>query len=284
MTPFFKAQQLRLLSVCLFAAVVAIMASPVSVFDVEPTSFLQTETGIGLNCSSLTVNAGPNRETKVSLGDAAKKFELVMDGSSGAFEVRHMNQRSFVANSDGTVDILGSLTSKGAMRIDGPVTFQGVPQWRIAAVEDFSEGANGWSNDTTSTCGHPKKHMLGGYPFFAGGEVSKMYYNLPAPHSHVRVRANYHMIDEWGGEFAYMNLNHRKVWTDSHDQAAVKAGFNFCGNAAPESRFAIPIDVILPHECSSSADCTLHVTFGSTLKGDATKQSFGVSDVMVFVK
>ncbi len=139
--------------------------------------------------------------------------------------------------------------------------------------------------------------ILGGCGRFAGGEVSKVYSDLPEHTSvsqihidithinsqflflQVRLRANFHFIDKWGGETAFAKLQDNYVWTDSFDQVSSKSGIDLCCSPAPESKYSVPIDVMLPHTASS-----VKVTFGSTLSGSPMEQSWGVSDVQILVR
>jgi len=280
-----RREEKEMRSFVLVLCVLGALAGPIAPEDAPFASFLQTgvTTGAGLNISSLTVSAGANRESKITLGDAETAFALALRGDSGDFEIRHNSQRSFVVTRGGDVDVFGSLISKGAVSIGGVVNYMGVDQWSLAAVENFNNGASGWSNDSISSCGSEDKKILGGFGKFAGGEASKLFFNLP-PHSQVRMRANFHFIDAWGGETAYAKLEHRVMWTDSFDQQSSKVGVNICGGPAPESKFSAPIDVILPHKCDESDACSLHVSFGSTLTLAPTEQSWGVSDVMIYVR
>ena len=51
------------------------------------------------------------------------------------------------------------------------------------------------------------------------------------------------------------------VWTERHSYNKGKNGINICGSElAPENKFSVPIDIILPH----SKD-TITIAFGSTL-------------------
>lgn len=247
--------------------------------DIEEISLLQTEltTSAGVNISSLAINGGPNTESKITLGDADEAFVLAVQ-SDGAFVVRHRGQPTMLIDPAGPVTITGTLRSAGAMKIDGSVNYMGVEQWFLAAIEDFNQGASGWTNSSTSSCGNPEKMILGGCGKFAGGEVSKTYFSLPA-HDLVRVRANFHFIDQWGGETAFLKLQDFFVWTDTLDQQSTKEGISLCCSPAPESRYAVPIDITIPH-----TDASLKMTFGSTLTLSPMEQSWGVSDVQVYVR
>merc|ERR1711907_382484 len=205
-----------------------------------------------------------------------------MGMTEGDFEIRHNNNKAMVVNPAGNVELYGKIKTNG-VKIDGKMNFMGVNQWLLYVHEDYSQGAEiGWSNETTSICGNADKKLLGGFGKFAGGEVHKTFRDLP-PHDQVRVKASYHFIDSWTGETAFAKLDHKIVWTDSYDQQNSKVGVQICGSPAPESKFGVPIDIVMPHQCSEDSACSLTVAFGSTLTLPPTEQSWGITDLQIFV-
>jgi len=56
-------------------------------------------------------------------------------------------------------------------------------------------------------------------------------------------------------------------------------GMNFCGGDKNDPAFALPIDVVVNHNKES-----VTVTFGTTLKNDPCEASFGIDDVMIYIK
>merc|ERR1712176_1176876 len=124
-------------------------------------------------------------------------------GQSGSFQIVHRDNPVFSVDSTGAVLVNGVLNSKGAFKTEGTVSFMSTPQWQLAKIEKFEEGAQGWSNQSTTTCG--TKMLLGGCDKFIGGETTKTYTGLPE-HSQVRVKANFYMIDSWGGETGYAKV------------------------------------------------------------------------------
>merc|ERR1711998_284717 len=185
------------------------------------------------------------------------------------------SKTTFSVDKNGNIQANGKLHTKGALRVDGQLQYMGLSQFFLAASEDFNKGATGWTNGTTSVCGSSKA-MLGGYGKFSGGEVSKTFRKLAA-HKELRLKLNYHFIDAWEGETAYAKVDHMYVWTDSYDHNTAKAGINVCGAPAAEAKFAVPIDVVIPHNATS-----VTVTFGATLDQSPFEQSWGVDDIMIF--
>ena len=51
------------------------------------------------------------------------------------------------------------------------------------------------------------------------------------------------------------------------------------GNDTPENKFAVPIDVVIPHTTS-----VVNVLFGAELERPATEGSWGVSDVQIMLR
>ena len=56
-------------------------------------------------------------------------------------------------------------------------------------------------------------------------------------------------------------------------------GVNLCGGDAPENRFAVAIDAVVPHNSTVA-----NILFGATLDAPATHASWGVSDLQLFLR
>tara|TARA_B110001452_G_scaffold114228_1_gene94754 strand:- start:865 stop:1653 length:789 start_codon:yes stop_codon:yes gene_type:complete len=246
----------------------------------EAAALLQTAervpSGGGLVVSSLTVNAGEGVESRVTLGGGEGRYSLSAD--EGAFVVRNNERTALTVHSDGSVEVHGKLHTRGALRVDGPLNFMGLSQWFLARAEDFSASCSAWSNCTRSHCGAAPR-MLGGFGAFAGGEVSKLFVRLDSPHTELRLKATFHFIDRWQGETAYAKIDNQYVWAESYAVQETKGGINLCGNDTPENKFAVPIDVVIPHSTS-----VVNILFGAEVEQPATEQSWGVSDVQILLR
>ncbi len=145
--------------------------------------------------------------------------------------------------------------------------------------DDFEtqESLKGWSKQQTSSCSKNGNVFLGGHCQFSYNEISKKFY-INIPHKQVRVTASFHMLDNWEGEFGYMKINGKIAWI-KEGRTDKENGMNICGGKENDAAFNVPIDAYVNHDGKE-----IEVTFGSTLEKDPCDASFGVDDVMIYVK
>jgi hypothetical protein len=102
---------------------------------------------------------------------------------------------------------------------------------------------------------------------------------LPS-HKHIRIVFNYHYIDAWNGENAFLRANVGRdsnmeyIWNDRYDFSKGSANLNVCGNVYPENRLSQVVDVTIRHLRD-----TLSIGIGSTLDQDPYENSFGISNL-----
>ncbi|KAK1444258.1 hypothetical protein BgAZ_101640 [Babesia gibsoni] len=236
----------------------------------------------GVTIPTLTVARDANGYSNVSF-EGESGYTLGVD-SLGNFSINSQNQPMLVIDSSKTVSLHMSKLSVREVEFGGDLLVQGVSQFRMIWREDFTD-SRGWSgtvdNIGVSSCaGIP---MLGGFKFFSRGAIQKTFIEMPV-HRELRIRANFHFIDQWAGESGYMKLNASAsapvdyVWTDFHFQKS-DSGVNICGGDVADSKFSVPIEVTIPHSAERFT-----IEFGSTLEGDAVQQSWGVSGLEIYVR
>eukprot|EP01006_Ploeotia_vitrea_P021103 TRINITY_DN53441_c0_g1_i1.p2 TRINITY_DN53441_c0_g1~~TRINITY_DN53441_c0_g1_i1.p2 ORF type:complete len:306 (+),score=110.57 TRINITY_DN53441_c0_g1_i1:64-918(+) len=186
---------------------------------------------------------------------------------------------------EGNIELVNGGGVQASSFLAEHVVVRGVPQWKLVRHENFDQDVAGWSLLETSACMGSRDRFLGGHCNIADGQVTKRFENLP-PHNHVRVTARYHMIDNWQGETAFLKLGEHIAWADHStpsSQGAKQHGIDMCGSKFyNEKRMSIPVDVSQDH-----TDSFLQVSFGSTglhENEDPCQRSFGVDDVMVYVR
>lgn len=217
---------------------------------------------------------------------------------------------------DGELQILGNIILVNEVEAEtlnlntngnsnGPsFSISGVKQWLITHHDDFEDESNlsSWSDKRTSSCNTKLKTQnsdneinkkvkdsnlfLGGHCNFSHNEVSKTF-KLLANHSKIRITAKYHFIDDWNGEYGYMKLNGNVIWTkksthnrSNKDKITEKIhNISSCGNYDHLDNLSESIDITV-----SNSDNEVTLSFGSTIKKDPCEQSFGVDDIIVYVK
>lgn len=188
-------------------------------------------------------------------------------------------------------------------------SISGVKQWLLTHHEDFEDekSIKTWSDQRTSSCNTKYESnnneinkkvkqnnlFLGGHCNFSHNEVSKLF-KIPSKHSKIRIVAKFHFIDDWNGEYGYMKLNGKVIWTKNSAHNANNkykniledkiTGHDFlnkssCGNDVHYDNLSESIDIIV-----SNSDEEINLSFGSTIKNDPCQQSFGVDDIIVYVK
>lgn len=176
-----------------------------------------------------------------------------------------------------------------------------VKHWIIINHDDFEsqDSLKDWSDKRVNICSKEKirkgkyqnqnidneisslttNHFLGGHCNFAHEEVIKEYKNLPK-HSRIKISANFHFIDDWKGEFGYLKVDDKIVWSKSnHSKKNEGVSIpSFCGSYFSDL-MSQNIEVIIPHQKSS-----FKLSFGSNIKNNPCNQSFGIDDVIIYVK
>ena len=210
-----------------------------------------------------------------------KSLEMKLD-SNGDFTIKNSQSKVMAFNeAQNQIDIMTDILKTKNIQFDGELLYTNVPQWRLVINENFWSPPTGWSLNEISTCGGV--YLLGGYAILSRGKLQKELTNLPA-HTILRMTADFHYIDSWTGETAYAQLNigpnkqNEYVWTDRYDSAMAINSINVCGARCGEGKFTTKIDITVPH-----TDESIIVTFGSTVDQDPADQSWGISNLSIYV-
>jgi len=97
----------------------------------------------------------------------------------------------------------------------------------------------------------------------------------------MRIKATYHMIDNWEGEMGYMNVDSQaNVWSQKGISMRSVQAPNLCGNSNfGDQLMNKQIDKIMEHNSNS-----VNLTFGSTLTKDPCDASYAIDNVMIFIR
>lgn len=262
----------------------AALSVPVGVAGVAPGGALPMVRPKGLlTVSGMKVSSTQPEGSLIHFGSSGEW--AVGTDAEGDFLIRKAGQQPLLfLDKTNNLRVSAQRVEMAQVDVSGGVVVRGVRQWAMVTAEDFSMTGAGWSRPEVTMCGGVS--MLGGFCKFSGGEVNKTFTGLP-PHKQLRIVATYHFIDRWIGESGYMKLNIGRdgspvvVWTEQHAQQESEHGLSLCGQAGtPEGKFAVSVDVTVPHEADS-----VQVSFGTTMDdSDACDESWGVSALEVHVR
>jgi hypothetical protein len=221
--------------------------------------------------------------------DAVMKFTdgeeravvLALLSETGTFVIKNERYNIMEIEQNGHIILGVSKLQIKSLQFYGDLVYQDRPQWKLFINENFWTEPQGWDSNAITTCGGV--HLLGGYCVSSTKENSKTFRDLP-PHKKVRITATFHFIDAWTGESGYLKADIGRdkaleyIWTDNYDHTLTKKAINICGAKYGEGKFASPIDVVIPH-----IDDTLTLAFGSTLELDPCEESWGISNLSIYV-
>lgn len=146
-------------------------------------------------------------------------------------------------------------------------------------LDDFTAGGAGWTMSTTTTCG-TLGTILGGYNVTSGTSFSKTVAFGNAAHTEVKVSLTYVSLDSSDGESGYVRLEGSQVWTQALRNCTDNVATQYCGTAPPCHGDTIyKVSFTVPHTANS-----LTVLAGSTLDQAPSDESFGIDDVVVWIR
>jgi len=274
----------------------------------QTTSRVQT-TQQGGGAARSTAAAGSNRPSRLTIRTQNTQpatlrfdsttnqnaiFELSLNPSTGELSLSNTQRPVIRISHDGNlVDMSNGVTIQTyGLQVqnlwnfaDTQLKYNGVPQWKLVYDEVFMVGqaAEGWSlPEATSRWG--AMSLLGGYCRTSTQTLSKSFSGLPQ-HTRARIQANFHFIDSWGGDTAYMKVTETDdmhtmsyAWTDSFDYVSTRNAVNVWGRDIGEGKFNQFIDFEMLHSYE-----TIKIMFGTSLEQDSWSASYGISSVRIYV-
>ena len=153
--------------------------------------------------------------------------------------------------------------------------------WTLIFEDDFEDSVDaGWSISDTYECGS-WGNLLGSYDIIAGGEIDITLSCFGISHSEGWVELDYVALDSWDGETAYVEADGTSLWSQSQnnhsDSYAEVCGWDRGYNGSYDSLHEIS-------EIFSHSDDSMELVAGSTLDQGATDESFGISEVAVWIR
>jgi hypothetical protein len=210
-----------------------------------------------------------------SIGSHLNQFVLM---TTNDFKILNANSKS--------ITLAGNTLMANSLNVKGEVKFRDVSQWRLISHDSFSKNNTSlnWSHDKTTECNIHK--ILGGYCQTSNKQITKDYENIP-DHRQLRVEANFHFLGNWDSDSGYLKFENpdsekksdNYLWVQRcKNQKSPLLNINLCSNI-PTCKLASPISSTISHKGNK-----LRLIFGSSLEGNPCEQSFGISDVKIYIR
>lgn len=163
--------------------------------------------------------------------------------------------------------------------------------WTRVLLDTFEIDAKGWNSETTTFCGAFGK-ILGGYDVFGGNDIAnKLVELLGVPHTQVRLKAEFIVIDSWDGyphaDKAYATIAGEEVWSKyclyKDNSCNQFVGGNQCG-CQQDDWCEHDGKVIFDQSRNHNTSEPILISFGSTLNEGKQNESWGIDNVTVYVR
>lgn len=234
--------------------------------------------------SSFILSSQKNKPAMINFKIKNTSFLFSLGLLDGKLVLNNNKNKNIEIDGEKGVTIKASVLTLNSFDVKGPVKFNKVDQWKLIMHDSFhkNETSLSWNHDKVTKCNH--YNMMGGHCQTSSKELIKEFTNLP-PHSQVKIEATYHFIGSWDSHSGYLkvdNLNYQKenpkyVWTNRCKNGKVNPIIKLC--PVEVCKMASPINVTLDH-----SDKTIKLIFGSTLERGSCEQSYGISDVKIYIR
>ena len=251
-------------------------------------------------------------------GGIGKFADRSLDDVTASAELHDIQQAPYVDEDDRGVILAKEIMVKRTLHVDGgrylivdssDIKIDAIRQWKMIVDEHFDDHAYGGEAEVTGWIGHSKYHAVEHNKrghcgvnitprtnFFLGPyqscEVTKTF-QLPSDHTRLKLTANFHFLDHWNDQVAYLKVNGKMVWQKGHtmcgslsvipdfDQGCQTKGVNACGGSGVDR---MGERVVYQMEYFSNK---IELTWGATLEaaGGAAQSdaSWGVDDLEISV-
>jgi hypothetical protein len=298
---------------------IQLTASPYSLSLIGQTNIFPSTGPVGTG----TVEPDPSTRLHVKKEGGTGRL-LLEGSTSDTLELKKENNSAFITYDGDNISVSNLnlvITGDVSLPAGKTVEYNNLKDWRLVDVDDFSTGNDGWvcnksnagisawATNTSSTIERftPGTPASNGYIIRSGqngNDALKKQYDLTGiPHTMIKVVFTYHFLDSWDpleSEFGWGGFGTRINPYDGPNQTSgiYQVGWNALANErmlsgagyvsfwVPQSNnqiFAFDYNV-REEMVAQCTDDKFWVIFSSSLNGTVSDESFGISDVQIWVK
>lgn len=243
---------------------------------------ISNENGVPSSPSSLTISNAVGQEAVVSLKlkntDVLYSLGIMNDN----FVLKNQERNIIAIKENDRIFISGKTILSNSLQLKGDLIYKKLTQWRMISYDSFNQNitSTGWSFEKTSLCKDNLYYMLGGHCLLSTDIITKIYNNLPS-HSMIKIEGLFHFIGKWDQHTGYMkvkkNDQEQYIWSSRCRNSNSMLTSNLCDYQI--CSIGNVINISFKH-----ADDSLQLIFGSTLTENPCYQSYGVSDIKIYVR
>jgi hypothetical protein len=161
-----------------------------------------------------------------------------------------------------------------------------VKNWELAYFEPFEGGRSKYweGKGVMRKCGTVNDFSMFHDCSADTTALRKVIGNL-GEHSKMKVQLNFHFLDQWEGEQAYVKVGNRVIWARSYKwcenifaKTCMAKGIDVCGNSYPDLVGQL-VSFTLEH-----SDPQIVLEIGSSLQTGSCKANWGFDNLMIFTK
>ena len=250
-----------------------------SSFDTTSETFISGTNNIDLGG---TLSIAANGDWTYAVDNATPEIQALQLGES-------IQQTYQVASFDGTATQTITVSIHGTNDKPIAVDDSSIQNGAILSVEDFENGATGWSNNLVTETNTNATDFLGRFAASNGNEAVSKTYSFGEEHAGKTVTIEFDMleIDSWDNEYFKIFIN--GVEEDSYllshfgRQTDIDDGGTPIDNIGSSGRYYLDNDESHHYSVVVTLDANGDVTlgFGSTLNSGVSDESFGIDNIII---
>lgn len=247
----------------------------------------------------------PTAGNELHVKDPAAGAKVLIEGATNASIDLKKGAATATISYDGATGV--ALNDNLNLATGKSIAYNGTKDWRLVEIDDFSADSEGWTCATLS--GTPRTfsrftpntffsegHILRPNDVSSGGVMKKQFDLTGIPHTRVKVVFTYHFLDTWSDfEYAYAAFANSaspamgqsdgqfQVGWEKKYELSTNADFGGAGYVNFIGTPALDYNVRAEMVAQDSGNL-FWLLIGSSLDQVPTDESFGISDIEIWVK